>query len=1086
MSFESKMTEQKYRDLFEKAGEAVLVFVEGKTVFHNPASRNLFGMSEDEPTGLSIGAFVHPEDRDMVLDYYRRRLEGEELPRSYLFRIVRRDGAVRWVEARPDLIDWDGERATLVFLTDTTERKTAEQAIAEGAEKFRILFENSPDAIVLMDENKCVDGNEAALKLLGCERKDELVGRSLRDFSPKNQPDGRLSQDVMLDANDTVTRQGSSRFEWLLRSPDGREIWIEVSQTAVPIGGRPILHTVLRDVTKRKKAEISLRESEERYRNIYENSQDGIFQCSPLGCYLNVNPAYARMYGYESPDRMMGAEDSAGKLYVDPEDERRFREQLRRDGEVRNFESKRRRRDDSVFWASTSAHRVIGHHGEVICHEGIIEDITDLKKTQEALRESEEQFRSLADNAGLGIYLIQEDVFRYVNKKFADTYGYGVDEIVDKMGSMDLVIPDDAAIMAENMAKRISGEVDFINYELRVPTKNGEVITVEIHGGRTVRQGRPAVIGTVQDITDRKRSEEALKRAESKYRSIFEDALMGIFQTTPAGRIVAANPAFSRMLGYASPEDLMNSITDLATQLYVRPEDRLRFHGILSSGQLVEELDTEFRKKDGSVLSVRMNARAVKDARGDILRYEGSAADITARKEAEEALRMSEQRFRSLVETTSDWIWEVDQGGVYTYASPKIKDILGYEPAEVVGRTPFDFMDPCDAERVGAIFSDLAQAGKSFSSLENTNTCKDGRKAVLETSGVPIFDGNGNLSGYRGIDRDVTKRRLAEEVLRWKTTFLEALVDSSQDGILVLDSRKQKVLQNHRLVEMWRMPPEVAETGDEEGRINFLMASIKNPEEFYTKLMHLYDHPDDTVRSEFELKTGGVVEALSYPVLSKDSMEHYGRIWMFRDITEIRRYWDMLENLSTTDGLTGISNRRRFDEFLGREWRRSMRDRSELSLLIIDIDYFKQFNDRYGHLSGDDCLKHVADALRKTVRRAGDLVARYGGEEFVCVLSGTGEKGAIEVGRKVASEIAGLKIPHEGSTVAEHVTVSIGVATEVPERGQEYSDLIRKADRSLYAAKQKGRNRVEAVPNDYNNEVKRNGERSRRAARARR
>jgi PAS domain S-box-containing protein len=403
------------------------------------------------------------------------------------------------------------------------------------------------------------------------------------------------------------------------------------------------------------------------------------------------------MYGYESPDQMMEAEDSAGMLDVDPEDSRRFREKLERDGEVRNFESKRRRRDGSVFWASTSAHTVRGRYGEVICHEGITQDITDLKKTQEALRESEEQFRSLADNAGLGIYLIQDDVFRYVNKKFADTYGYRVDEIVDKMGSMDLVIPDDAAIVAENTAKRISGEVDFINYELRVPRRNNEVITVEIHGGRTVRQGRPAIIGTVQDITDRKQGEEALKQAESKYRSIFEDALMGIFQTTPAGRIVAANPAFSRMLGYGSPEDLMNSITDLATQLYVRPEDRLRFHGILSSGQLVEELDTEFRRKDGSVLSVRMNARAVKDARGDIFRYEGSAVDITARKEAEEALRASEQRFRSLVETTSDWIWEVDQNAVYTYASPKIKDILGYEPEEVVGKTPFDFMDPGEA-----------------------------------------------------------------------------------------------------------------------------------------------------------------------------------------------------------------------------------------------------------------------------------------------------------------------------------------------------------------------------------------------------
>ena len=118
---------------------------------------------------------------------------------------------------------------------------------------------------------------------------------------------------------------------------------------------------------------------------------------------------------------------------------------------------------------------------------------------------------------------------------------------------------------------------------------------------------------------------------------------------------------------------------------------------------------------------------------------------------------------------------------------------------------------------------------------------------------------------------------------------------------------------------------------------------------------------------------------------------------MFRDITEIRRYWDMLESLSTTDGLTGISNRRRFDEFLEREWRRGMREHSELSLLLIDIDYFKEFNDRYGHLVGDDCLKQVAATLERTAERAGDLVARYGGEEFACVLPGTGERGAVRL-----------------------------------------------------------------------------------------
>ena len=100
---------------------------------------------------------------------------------------------------------------------------------------------------------------------------------------------------------------------------------------------------------------------------------------------------------------------------------------------------------------------------------------------------------------------------------------------------------------------------------------------------------------------------------------------------------------------------------------------------------------------------------------------------------------------------------------------------------------------------------------------------------------------------------------------------------------------------------------------------------------------------------------------------------------MFRDITEVRRYWDILEDLSTTDGLTEISNRRRFDQFLEREWRRSMRERAELSLILIDIDYFKQFNDLYGHLSGDDCLKQVGATLKGAVQRAGDLVARYGG-----------------------------------------------------------------------------------------------------------
>lgn len=168
-----------------------------------------------------------------------------------------------------------------------------------------------------------------------------------------------------------------------------------------------------------------------------------------------------------------------------------------------------------------------------------------------------------------------------------------------------------------------------------------------------------------------------------------------------------------------------------------------------------------------------------------------------------------------------------------------------------------------------------------------------------------------------------------------------------------------------------------------------------------------------------------------------------------------------LVRLSTFDALTGIANRRRFDEALNKEWRRAMRRQYPIALVMCDIDFFKQYNDAQGHQAGDDCIRSVARAIEETLRRPGDLVARYGGEEFAAILPDTNFDGVRMVAESVRTAVAELGIPHGRSSIASRVTLSVGAATMVPSRGGSATaeQLVEAADKALYAAKSAGRNR---------------------------
>ena len=179
-----------------------------------------------------------------------------------------------------------------------------------------------------------------------------------------------------------------------------------------------------------------------------------------------------------------------------------------------------------------------------------------------------------------------------------------------------------------------------------------------------------------------------------------------------------------------------------------------------------------------------------------------------------------------------------------------------------------------------------------------------------------------------------------------------------------------------------------------------------------------------------------------------------------RNHLELKRYKDILKRDSRIDGLTRIPNRRRFDEAFTEERKRALRSKVPLSILMIDLDLFKAYNDTYGHLQGDDVLKLVAKTLYNSLQRPGDLVARWGGEEFVALLPDTTSEGAMRVGESLRKAVHDLKIPHEASTVSEFLTISIGVATSKENDPESYEDLLKRADEAIYRAKDHGRNVV--------------------------
>ena len=293
--------------------------------------------------------------------------------------------------------------------------------------------------------------------------------------------------------------------------------------------------------TNLRTAERALREREAQYTTLFNSASDAIFIADNDGI-VDCNRKALEMLGC-SRDDIVGESPYRFAPPLQAEAGDRDGEPAARPGRMRGtsqfVERKLLRYDGTPFDAEMSVKRVKA--GGRMVFQAVVREITDLKRAEQSLRESENKFRVLAEKALVGIYLIQDGIFRYVNRRFAETCGFPIEEITDKMGPRDTASPVDWPMVEDNLRRRLSGEVDALCYEFRTRTKDGEIRNVEIYSSRIDYQDRPAILGTLLDITERKRAQEALRESEAKYRTLLESIKDRVYILDTDGRFIFVN-----------------------------------------------------------------------------------------------------------------------------------------------------------------------------------------------------------------------------------------------------------------------------------------------------------------------------------------------------------------------------------------------------------------------------------------------------------------------------------------------------------------------------------------------------------------
>jgi len=764
-----RASEASYRSIFEASEDAIFVhdWDTGRILDVSPKAAELYGHSREALLDLRVGdisANVPPyTEQDAMRLVQQAKVRSAPLRFEWCAR--HRDGHLMWHEVTLKRATIAGEPRILAFARDITEAKRAEEAMRASEEQYRAVFNASADALTLRDADfRIVDVNPALHAMTGFAR-EEVIGSNRMLFTPRE--DEAAARALF----DRELRGEATQYEMEAVRKDGTRFALEVRGLPVQYRGQPHVLVIARDITERKRAEEAVHASEAQYRAIFNASADALVLWNSELKRVDVNPAYERLYGFAREEVLNATyPDHLPLEYVE-----RRRELVRRTlaGEPCQAELEAIRKNGDRFHIEVRT-IPIQHRGEphVLA---IVRDITERKRSEQALRASEEQYRAIFNASVDGLLLWDAD-HRIVdaNEAFLSMHGYHRDELIGATHPV-FIPPDLQGECAVLLPKILAGTPCRI--EARTQRKDGTAFDVEIHGIPVQYQGRPHVLIILRDITEAKRAEERLRASEQRYRLLFEmesDAILIV--DAESLRLLDANRAAESLWGYGRAELLAMTAVDLSAErestrdTIQSPEGRvhipLRYH----------------RRRDGTVFPVEITSnRLYLDGRKTVI---ATVRDITERKRAEDALRLSEEQYRAVFNATADGLVLRDARNRVVDVNPALLAMTGRTREELLGADRWAFLPP-EMHEQGMDFHRRVIAGETLA-FDTSGVHKDGARLDVEVRCVPIrHHGEPHMLAMA---RDITARKLADEALRASEEQYRAIFDATADALVLRDT----------------------------------------------------------------------------------------------------------------------------------------------------------------------------------------------------------------------------------------------------------------------------------------------------------